>query len=301
MNMDPIQNHPTITDSTERETRPKLRNALVEKMSAIWKTVAEWFKIPSSLRTFSAHVQEQWDEITKRIGYALQRLWPNFLIKTHSSSEQAMFYILKRVVEGRKESLGTVDAFQVGEQVKRDIPRTRWPLFYERGGASTECPNSKDETETDTKSAKILNWLQTQLLQEPKIPKDETSQKQAIINLTSLLFHQSLSADKVVDLMKQWNSSIHNYPITVKNAESDIFYHEALIRSTKNGLTIKLTWVFDVVSANPDNPSRLGRQQFSRTISIPWEELVADWQNSPPPKSKLTVQDKTPAFLPSTT
>lgn len=165
-------------------------------------------------------------------------------------------------------------------------------MSYQTSRKTVTCPSSQDTTHVDTKSAKILNWLHTRLASEPNI-SGQNAQKQAIINLTAILFHQSVSVDKLADLGVQLNDpSKHNPPVALKNASTK-FYSNASIRSDTTGLTIQLTWSFDVFSLDnlSDKPLPLGQQLLTRTIQIPWDELTADWTKNPPSDPKYTVHD----------
>lgn len=284
-------------DSSKDLISPKktLRDSLIERVSNLWKTIAESRVIPFSARRFFTRLEGLLNETMKRIGYALQGVWPDLFRPSSpaDTGKESVLYVLRRLVDGAKESLVPVGAFQIGEQVAKDIPRTYWPLSYQSGVKQRQTCNCSQTKNTDSKkSEKILQWLQERLQSEPKLSNQDDC-SQAITNLSSILFHQSVGADIYTKLIKTLNSKPQTKETTILSSDNP--YSDARVHSTKTGLTIELTWEFTAyVDGKPEKS--IGTQKATRTISIPWEELTVDWQKHPPASSKITVQDEVHPF-----
>lgn len=295
--MEILPTDPSSSQSTQEQTSPKktLRDSLRERVSNLWKTIAESRVIPFSARRFFTRLEGLLNETMKRIGYALQGVWPD-LFRPSSPADpgkESVLYVLRRFVDDAKEPLVPVGAFQIGEQVAKDIPRTYWPLSYQSGVKQRQTYNCSQMKNTDSeKSEKILQWLQERLQSEPKLSNQDDC-SQAITNLSSILFHQSVGADIYTKLTKTLTPKSQTKETIILSSNNP--YSDACVRSTETGLTIKLTWEFTAyVGGKPEQS--IGTQKSTRTISIPWEELTVDWQKHPPASSKITVQDQVHPF-----
>lgn len=298
--MEILPTDPPSSQPTQEQTSPKktLRDSLRERVSNLWKTIAESRVIPFSARRFFTRLEGLLNETIKRIGYALQRVWPD-LFRPSSPADpgkESVLYVLRRLVDGKKEPLVQVGAFYIGEQVAKDIHRASWPLFYKKNDKTVECILSNTNNATDNKTEKILKWLERCLQSEPNM-KDEALSS-AITNLSSILFHQSVGTDVLIKFMRPENENSETDPISVRACVTD--FSNTKMHSTDSALKIEINWSFQFTPLiNPQNP--LGIQNFTRTVSIPWEELTVDWQNTPPTSSKITVQDQVRPFIPQTT
>lgn len=281
--VDPPQK-PTSSTKTQRDS-------LSDRISTMWQTISESRVIPLSLRRLFVRLEVFQNETLKRIGYALQRVWPD--VFTHSSptpdlGKKDVLYVLKGLVDEQPEPVETVDTFEIGKQVAKDLDRTPWPLSYQKGDKTDTCAISQMKEQGVKKSEKILNWLKERLQSEPNM-KDPQALSLAISNLASLLFHQSMCIDALKNLNKKLNSQ-HQEQDKIDLSMSKTPYSDACVCSNANGLTIALTWTFTVRSANAPEIS-FWDHNLTRTVSIPWDELTLDWHTNPPTSSKFTVID----------
>ena len=297
--MDPLntQTLPSTVDSTQQPPLKTSHSTINKKISALWKSIADRWEMPKPIQQSFATLHTRGMEVQKRIGYALRQILPNLCLpnpvvqsKESPAGKDSVLYVLTRKVNNSqsKEPLVECGTFLITKQVQNDIPRTFWPLSYRQPKAlrSKRCPYSHQKAE---KTESILNWLQENVLSDltSKIPKDSALQKQAMINLSLILFHQSMSADLVVDA--------HNKEgVMMKASEDPPFHRDASLSATRDGLEIKLTWIFTITAPVKDDSASMeviGTRRVIRKIQIPWEELVADWDQSPPTNPRLTVQD----------